>query len=113
MVILPTFAYDFSEDIVVMVHAPVAPDDEDWALSLKDTRTYAQSIKGCLVVAGSVHLSPLQRDQLSETLGDTRFNVAVLTSSAAARADAKLLRAQGHAHRTFGENEIEAALDYL
>jgi len=113
MVILPTFAYDLSEGIVVMVHAPVAPDDEDWAFSLKDTRTYAQSVKGCLVVAGSARLSPSQRDLLSETLGESRFNVAVLTNLAAAREDAELLRAQGHTHRTFGENEVEAALDYL
>ena len=113
MVILPTFAYDFSDNIVVLVHAPVPPDDEDWALSLKDTRTYAQSIKGALIVAGDVHLSQLQRDQLSEVLDISRFNVAVLTSSAIARADAKLLRAQGHTHLTFGENELEAALDYL
>jgi DNA-binding CsgD family transcriptional regulator len=113
MVILPTFAYDFSDNIVVLVHAPAPPNDEDWALSLKDTRTYAQSIKGALIVAGDVHLSQLQRDQLSEVLDISRFNVAVLTSSAIARADAELLRAQGHRHLTFGENEIEAALDYL
>ena len=113
MVILPTFAYDFTDNIVVFVHAPVDPDDEDWALSLRDTRTYAPSIKGCLVVAGQARLSPLQRQQLGETLGSARFKIAVLTSSEAAREDAKLLRAQGHQHMCFAENEIEPALDYL
>jgi DNA-binding CsgD family transcriptional regulator len=113
MVILPTFAYDFTDNIVVMVHAPVPPDDEDWGLMLKDTRTYAPHLKGCMVVAGKSHMRPRQREQLAETLRVTRPRTAVLTSSVTTRQDVKLLRAQGHTHLAFGEAEIDAALDYL
>jgi DNA-binding CsgD family transcriptional regulator len=113
MVILPTFAYDFTDNVVVIVHAPVPPDDEDWSLLLKDTRTYAPSVKGCLVVAGKSYMRPLQREQLAETLRGMRFKVAVLTSSVATREDAEVLRTQGTTHLAFGEIEIEAALDYL
>jgi DNA-binding CsgD family transcriptional regulator len=113
MVILPTFAYDFTDNIVVLVHAPVLPDDGDWALLLKDTRAYASSIRGCLVVAGKSHLSPLQREQLVETFGSMRFNIAVLTDSAAVHENVAAFRQQDHRHLAFGENEIEAALDYL
>jgi DNA-binding CsgD family transcriptional regulator len=113
MVILPTFAYDFTGNIVVVVHAPVTPNDEDWALLLQDTRTLAPTVKACLVVAGNVRLSRNQREQLIETLGGIRTKIAVLTSSLDAREDIKAFRTQGLNHVAFGEIEIEAALDYL
>jgi DNA-binding CsgD family transcriptional regulator len=113
MVILPTFAYDFTDGVVVLVHAPVTPDNGDWALLLKDTRAYTPMVKGCLVVAGKVRLSRLQGEQLVETLGSMRFNIAVLTSCAAVGEDLKRFRAHGLKHRPFGEFALEAALDYL
>jgi DNA-binding CsgD family transcriptional regulator len=91
----------------------VAPDDEDWGLMLKDTRAYAPTVKGCLVVAGDSRPSLRQRQQLVETLHGMRFNIAVLTSSAAILEDLERFRALGLKHLGFGEMEIEAALEYL
>ena len=95
----------------VAVHADTAPADEDWDAVLNHYRT--ERTVRVLVFTQNGAPTAAQRVRLNAVLKGREAAVAVLTSSALARAAGVALRWFRPEIRIFAPAEIDAALDYL
>ena len=115
MVVLPTLAYDFIDDVMITVHAAADPTQEDWARMLSDLRPMVRRLRCSLVVAGDIKLTAKQRKELADTVRTSKIKVAVLSESVITRG---IMRAIGWlggpgSARPFDMKSIEPALTYL
>ena len=115
MIVLPTFGYDYVDDVMVTVHKAVDPSQEDWSQMLTDLQAKLRHLRGNLVLAGDIKLTARQRKGVADAVGGSRLKVAVMTESAITRG---ILRAIGWLGgptgvRPFAMQELAGALDYL
>jgi len=115
MIILPTFGYDYVDDMMITVHKDVDPTQEDWSRMLTDLKVKARELRSSLVLAGSIKLTARQRKELADTVGGSKLKVAVMTESAVTRG---ILRAIGWLGgptnvRPFAMKDLGGALDFL
>jgi hypothetical protein len=113
MVVLPTFAYDFAERLLIFVHAPEAPTDEDWAVMLRDTTAILPRARRTLVVAGNISLSTRQTLTLIERLSAAHLRVAVLSDAILTQRFVAALDHWGGRHKGFPCYALEDALTHL
>ena len=95
----------------VAVHSDAAPADEDWDAVL-DRYRVQRSLR-VLVYTQNGAPTAAQRVRLNAVLKGKEAVVAVLTSSALARAAGAALRWFRPEIRIFAPSELEAALDYI
>jgi hypothetical protein len=115
MVLLPTFGYDYVDDVMVTVHKAVDPSEEDWSRMVADLAAKLRELRGNLVLAGDIKLTARQRKGVADAVRGSKLKVAVLTESAVTRG---ILRAIGWLGgppglRPSAMEEIGGALEYL
>ena len=113
MVVLPTFAYDFADRLLIFVHAPEPPADEDWAVMLRDTATLLPRARRTLVVAGNISLNARQTLTLIELLSATHLRVAVLSDWSLTQRFVAALDLWEGRHKGFVSHDLEGALAHL
>lgn len=113
MVVLPTFAYDYADRLLIFVHAPESPADDDWAVMLRDTAALLPRARRTLVVAGNISLSARQTLTLIELLSAQHLRVAVLSDWHLTQRFVAALDLWGGRHKGFASHALEDALVHL
>jgi hypothetical protein len=113
MVVLPTFAYDFADRLLIFVHAPEAPADDDWSFMLRDTATILPRARRTLVVAGNISLSTRQTLTLIELLSVAHLRVAVLSDASLTQRFVTALDHWERRHKGFASHALDDALIHL
>jgi hypothetical protein len=100
-------------DVVVFVHGPQAPTDEEWEEVLDSYRGKPEqpSFRSLVYTAGGAP-SATQRARLRE-VSQGRARIAVLTASAVARAAGIAVGWFNPQIQIYGLKDIEKALDHL
>ena len=101
--------------LIFAVQTEKSPSDHEWAEFLDMLRTHRSEMAKLkiLVVTAGGSPSPVQRKQLAEALGGTRFAVAVISDNISARFVASSIALFHRDHRSFSATEITEAYDHL
>lgn len=100
-------------DVLIYVHTAAPPDDEEWDEVLKFYETTRPERKVCtLVYTEGGAPNAAQRARLNASLGPG-VRIAVLTSSAIARAAGTAVTWFRPHVRVFGPKDLQGAMDHL
>lgn len=106
--------FDLVDHVLVVVHADVAPDDDDWRRLMLVRDANRARIRGNLVIAPPrASINAAQRADVAAFLKETGSSIAVLTDSALIRGVALAVGLAGVKVRAFQSNELAKALSYL
>ena len=97
--------------VAVLGVKPVSPGD--WNAFLAALEAKLSDLRGLLVFSAGASIDIREREQLEHLLTRGRMRVAVLTDSKALRGAATALSWFKIPIKSFGANEIEAALDHI
>ena len=106
--------FDIIDQVMLIVHADVAPRDSDWARMSVVRNSSRAKLRGTLVVAPPrASINAAQRADVAKFMKDTGSSVAVLTDSALIRGVAMAVGLLGVKARAFAPNALTAALSFL
>ena len=106
--------FDIVDQVLLVVHADVAPSDGDWARLLVVRNANRAKLRNTLVVAPPrASINAAQRADVAKFMKETGTGVAVLTDSALVRGVAMAVGFLGVKVRAFAPNALTAALDFL
>lgn len=106
--------FDIVDQVMVVVHADVAPSDGDWARLLVVRNANRTKLRSTLVIAPPrASINAAQRADVVKFMKETGTGVAVLTDSALVRGLAMAVGFLGVKVRAFAPNALTAALDFL
>jgi hypothetical protein len=109
-----TLRFDIVDHVFVIVHADVAPDEQDWARLSLVRNANRTKLRGNLVVAPPrATINASQRADVATFMKETGSSVAVVTDSALIRGVARAVGFLGVQVRAFPPAELTSALDYL
>lgn len=109
-----TLRFDLVDHVLVVVHADVAPDADDWRRLMLVRDANRTRIRGNLVIAPPrASINAAQRADVATFLKETGSSIAVLTDSALIRGVALAVGLAGVKVRAFQSNELNKALSYL
>jgi len=109
-----SLSFDTVDQVMLIVHANVPPDDGDWARMVLVRNARRDKIRGILVVApprASINAS--QRADVAQFIKQAGIGIAVLTDSALIRGVALAVSLVGVKVRAFAPAELDRALEYL
>jgi ferredoxin-NADP reductase len=109
---MSSFVVERFGNIVVFVHGAKTPDDIEWARAMELYRRDAGDLRSLVYTAGATPTTK-QRSELKATLAGRSAPMAVLTTSALARAAGAAIRWFNPNFRMFSPDEIEAAFDHI
>jgi hypothetical protein len=105
--------FDVLDNVMIVVHADMPPDDEDWR-RLVVVRGNRAHLRGTLVLAPPrASINAAQRADVAAYMRASNASIAVVTDSALVRGLAGAVRLLGVKVRAFTSREIAAALAYL
>ena len=106
--------FDIVDQVMLVVHADVAPSDGDWARLLVVRNANRTKLRSTLVIAPPrASINAAQRADVAKFMKETGTGVAVLTDSALVRGVAMAVGFLGVKVRAFAPNALTAALDFL
>jgi hypothetical protein len=106
--------FDLFEHILLIVHADMPPDADDWARMTVVRNANSRRLRGTLVVAPPrASINAAQRSDVATFMKTTGSSIAVLTDSALIRGVARAVGFLGVNVRAFDPADIGAALTYL
>jgi len=108
-----TIRWDISDGVLLVVHAPAAPDRHEWSAFVQEC-TATKGVGRALVVAPDAALDAVQRKEIGElvkVMGVSK--VAVVTSSKTTQAIVTGLGWLTGVHRGFSPNQIEETTKFL
>lgn len=109
-----TLRFDLVDHLLVVVHADVAPDEDDWRRLMLVRDANRTRIRGNLVLAPPrATINAAQRADVATFMKETGASIAVLTDSALIRGVALAVGFVGVKVRAFQSNELTSALSYL
>jgi hypothetical protein len=109
-----TLRFDIVDHVLVIVHADVPPDPQDWARLVLVRNANRTKIRGNLVVAPPrATINGSQRADVAGFMKETGTSIAVVTDSALIRGVARAVGFLGVQVRAFAPAELASALDYL
>ena len=109
-----TLRFDLVDNVFVIVHADVPPDDDDWRRFILVRNANRTKIRGQLVIAPPrASINATQRADVATFMKETGTSIAVLTDSALIRGVALAVGFLGVHVRAFPSNELTSALNYL
>ena len=114
MTVLPSFAYQDVDDLLLVVHRISGEiDDADWQMLVTATKKMCARTDKCLVFPGRARLTRAQIAQIGEVVSAGRMRVAVLLEGASARAITIALGWITKRYRAFEPHQVTEALSYL
>jgi hypothetical protein len=109
-----SFRFDIVDHLMLVVHADMPPDDEDWTRMIVVRDANRVKIRGTLVIAQPrASLSAAQRADVAGFMKSTGTSVAVVTDSALIRGVARAVAFLGVQVRAFSPAEVNDALQFL
>jgi hypothetical protein len=109
-----SFRFDLVDHVMLVVHADMPPDAQDWARMTVVRNANRAKIRGILVIAEPrASLSAAQRADVAQFINSTGTSVAVVTDSALIRGVARAVGFLGVQVRAFSPAEVPAALQFL
>ncbi len=101
-------------NVLIYVHTAAPPNDEEWdeVLSFYEAGTREQKVCTLVYTEGGAP-NAAQRARLNARLGPGLVRIAVLTSSAIARAAGTAVTWFRPHVRVFGPNDLQGAMDHL
>jgi hypothetical protein len=106
--------FDIVDHVLVVVHADVVPDVNDWARMITVRDANRLRIRGGLVVAPPrANINAQQRADVARFMKETGACTAVMTDSALIRGVAAAVGLLGLKVRAFRPSDLNGALDYL
>jgi len=109
-----TIRFDIVGHVMLIVHADMPPDPDDWARLSRVRNANIDKLRGSLVIApprASINAS--QRADAARAMKATNASTAVVTESALIRAVTRAVGFLGIPVRAFSPSEIASALNYL
>lgn len=107
-----TLRFDVLDHVMLIVHANLAPDAEQWSRMMLVRGSPTSGVRDCLVVAPPrASLSVAQRADVVRL--SKRGSIAVLTESALVRGVSAAVGLLGVKVRAFDPRDLEKALTYL
>jgi len=109
-----TLRFDIMDHVFVIVHADVAPNDQDWNRMILVRNANRVKVRANLVVAPPrATINAAQRADVATFMKETGSSIAVVTDSALIRGVARAVGFMGVQVRAFPPAELTQALDYL
>ena len=109
-----TLRFDIVSHVILIVHADVAPDANDWKRMMIVRDAHHDKLRGVLVVAPPrAKLSASQRSDVTRSMRETGASTAVVTDSALVRGVARAIGFLGVPVRAFSPTEVASALNFL
>jgi hypothetical protein len=106
--------FDIIDQVMLIVHADVAPSDGDWARLLVVRNANRAKLRSTLVIAPPrASINSAQRADVAKFMKETGTGVAVLTDSALIRGVAMAVGFLGVKVRAFAPNALTTALAFL
>lgn len=106
--------FDIIDQVMLIVHADVAPSESDWQRMLVVRNANRAKLRSTLVVAPPrASINAVQRADVAKFMKETGTGVAVLTDSALIRGVAMAVGFLGVKVRAFAPNALIAALNFL
>jgi hypothetical protein len=106
--------FDIVDHVMLIVHADVPPDPEDWARMVVVRNANREKIRSNLVVAPPrASINAGQRSDVAQFMKETGITIAVVTDSALIRGVARAVGFLGVQVRAFAPAEIASALNYV
>lgn len=106
--------FDILDQVMLIVHADVAPSDSDWARLLVVRNANRAKLRSTLVIAPPrASINAAQRAEVAQFMKETGTSIAVLTDSALVRGVAMAVGFLGVKVRAFAPNALTPALDFL
>jgi hypothetical protein len=106
--------FDIIDQVMLIVHADVAPSDGDWARLLVVRNANRAKLRSTLVIAPPrASINSAQRADVVKFMKETDTGVAVLTDSALIRGVAMAVGFLGVKVRAFAPNALTTALAFL
>jgi len=110
----PTFVYGPEGDVMVTVHGPLPPTDEEWRAYLEFSRTCVGRVTRSLVVSSGAGPNGRQRTMLMKEFPEfAPVPVAVVSDSSMTRGIVTALSWFGKKIRAFQPSQLTEALEYL
>jgi hypothetical protein len=110
----PTFVYAPEGDLMLTVHGPIPPTDEEWRAYLEFSRTCVGRVTRSLIVSSGAGPNGRQRTMLMKEFPEfAPVPVAVVSDSSMTRGIVTALRWFGKNIRAFPPSQLAAALEYL
>ena len=109
-----TLRFELVDHVLVIVHADVAPADDDWRRLTVVRNANRSKTRGNLVIAPPrASINAAQRADVAAVMKETGISVAVVTESALIRGIALAIGFMGVQLRAFAPSEITSALNFL
>ena len=109
-----TLGFDILGHVMVIVHADMPPDSDDWARMSRVRDANLDKLRGVLVIAPArASRSAAQRAEVAHAMKVTNASTAVVTESALIRGVARAIGFLGIPVRAFAPAEMASALNYL
>lgn len=109
-----TLRFDLVDQILLVVHADVAPSDADWSRLMVVRDANRHKIRGTLVVAPPrASINSAQRADVVEFMKQSGTAIAVMTESVLIRGVARAVGFVGVKVRAFPLRDLGEALDWL
>lgn len=106
--------FDIVGPVLLVVHADMAPEAEDWSRLRVVREANRDKLRGTLVIAPPrAKLSASQRSDVAQYMKVTGASTAVVTDSALVRGVARAIGFLGVPVRAFAPIELESALNFL
>lgn len=108
-----SFRFDIVDHVMLVVHANMPPDDEEWARMTLVRNAQRGKIRSLLVIsAPNATLSAAQRADVAQFMSSTGTSGAIVTDSALIRGVARAVGFLGVKVQAFSTSEMTAALQY-
>ena len=102
-----SMAWAYSESLLLVVHAPGRPDDDDWRNFMEDVLTQ-RGIRGVVIVANSSRPTPIQRAEIQKWYDDNKARGALITDSVMMRGVVTAMNWFGVDMRAFAPEDLGA-----